>query len=163
MAKITFPGLEKYIEELKSLEQESDDIIKQAVYAGAEIMADGIKSAIQSLPTGSKKFYAHDGTLLKGVTPAQKQGLIDGFGISKMENKAGYVNVKIGFNGYNSEATPKFPQGQPNALIARSVESGTSVRAKTPFVRPAVAQNKAAAEAAMKKKFDELVAKKIKK
>lgn len=154
MAKITFTGLEKYIEELKSLEQESDDIIKQAVYAGAEVMADGIKSAIQSLPTGSKRFYAHDGTLLKGITPAQKQGLIDGFGISKMENKAGYVNVKIGFNGYNSEPTPKYPQGQPNVLIARSVESGSSVRQKHPFVRPAIQKYKKATESAMSKKID---------
>ena len=27
-------------------------------------------------------------------------------------------NIKIGFNGYNSQRTAKYPSGQPNSVIA---------------------------------------------
>lgn len=163
MARIKCDGLDDYIAKLQKLGDVTEDIIKQAVYEGAGVLADGIRSSIQSLPTVKDSFYVHDGELLYGVTEKQKQGLLDGLGISEMKNEAGYINVKIGFNGYNSEKTRKYPQGQPNALIARSVESGTSVRIKRPFVRPAVARNKAAAEDAMRKTVDKLIAEKMKK
>ena len=60
-----------------------------------------------------------------------------------------FVNVKIGFAGYNATRTDKYPQGQPNALIARAVNSGTTFRKKTRFVDKAVSASKKSAEAAM--------------
>ena len=45
--------------------------------------------------------------------------------------------------------TKKYPNGQPNALIARAVNSGTSFRKKTRFLDKAVNASKKAAEAAM--------------
>ena len=71
-----------------------------------------------------------------------------------MENDNGYINTKIGFDGYNATKTKKYPNGQPNALIARSIESGTSKHQKTPFVRPAISKAKAKAEAAMAASVD---------
>ena len=62
----------------------------------------------------------------------------EGFGITNMRHENGAWNVKIGFEGYNEVQTKTYPNGQPNALIARSVESGSSVRDKTPFIAPAV-------------------------
>ena len=61
----------------------------------------------------------------------------------------GVVNVKLGCDGYNSTKTEKYPNGQPNVLIARSVNSGTTFRKKTKFVDKAVDSAKNAAEAAM--------------
>ena len=44
-------------------------------------------------------------------------------------------------------------------MIARTVESGTSWFAKTPFISQAGRANKGAAEAAMQQAFDEEIAK----
>ena len=84
--------------------------------------------------------------MLDGVTKEQAQGLKGGLGVAVMEYKGKAWNTKIGFDGYNSVKTEKYPNGQPNALIARSVESGSLVRNKTPFIAPAVEKIKKTAE-----------------
>lgn len=61
------------------------------------------------------------------------------------------LNVKLGFDGYNGMKTKKYPKGQPNVLLARSIESGSSIAKKRPFVAPAVRKTKKAAEETMAK------------
>ena len=81
---------------------------------------------------------------------------MDGLGFSPVnQDKKGFWNSQIGYEGYNDVKTEKFPQGQPNLLIARAVESGTSFRIKTPFVRPAVQKTRTQAVKAMEKVIDE--------
>ena len=99
------------------------------------------------MPVGSG--HAAQGELVDTMTLPQKEGLLDGFGISRMKDDDGFVNVKLGFAGYNATRTDKYPQGQPNALIARAVNSGTTFRKKTRFVDKAVSASKKSAEAAM--------------
>ena len=82
---------------------------------------------------------------------------MDGFGVSPLQDDSGYRNVKLGFDGYNSVKTKKYPQGQPNALIARVTESGSSYREKTPFIRPAVNAARKPAEKAGQAKIDEKI------
>lgn len=161
MAKITFPGLKDYELMLSRLEGATDDMIGHAVYAGAGIVADAVKQGIQSLPivTG---YGTESNPLPGGVTSAQKAGLIDGFGISKLRDDNGYLNVKLGFDGYNRTRTEKYPQGQPNQLVARGVESGTSWKQKKPFIRPAVTRSRKPAEAEMKRVIDEEIEKIVK-
>ena len=161
MAKITFPGLKDYELMLSRLEGATDDMIGRAVYAGAGIVADAVKQGIQSLPivTG---YGTESNPLPGGVTSAQKAGLIDGFGISKLRDDNGYLNVKLGFDGYNRTRTEKYPQGQPNQLVARGVESGTSWKQKKPFIRPAVTRSRKAAETEMKRVIDEEIEKIVK-
>ena len=93
------------------------------------------------------------------MTAAQKQGLLDGLGIASMQEDAGFYNVKIGFDGYNRTRTEKYPQGQPNQLVARGVESGTSWKQKRPFVRPAVTRARKRAEQAMAETLDKEIQK----
>lgn len=158
MAKITFPGLADYELMLSKLEDGSEEIIGKAVYAGAGIVADAIKSSIQSLPI-VRGYGTESNPLPGGVTSAQKAGLINGLGISRMQDDAGYLNVKIGFDGYNNTRTEKYPQGQPNQLVARGVESGTSWKQKKPFVRPAVTKSRKQAEDTMARIIDEEIEK----
>lgn len=153
MAKITFPGLKDYELMLSRLEGATDDMIGRAVYAGAGIVADAVKQGIQSLPVVTG--YGTDTNPLPGgVTAAQKAGLLDGFGISKLQDDSGYLNVKLGFDGYNRTRTEMYPQGQPNQLVARGVESGTSWKQKKPFIRPATTRSRKAAETEMKRVLD---------
>lgn len=140
MAKwIVGKGLDSYISYLQKIDAVRDEAIGEAVYEMAKVVADSIRSGIQALPTVSNE--ANIATYKKGysrLSDEEKQGLLDGFGVSPMQDDGGYINVKLGFDGYNSVKTKKYPKGQPNALIARVTESGSSYRKKTPFIRPAV-------------------------
>lgn len=160
MAKwIVGNGLNSYIEYLQKINAVTDEVIGEAVYEMAKVVADKVRSSIQALPTVSNE--ANIATYKKGysrLSDKEKQGLLDGFGISPLQEDSGFVNVKLGFDGYNSVKTKKYPQGQPNALIARVTESGSSYREKTPFMRPAVNASKKQAEAAGRAKFDERIA-----
>ena len=148
MARFEFGGIDTYIKQLNKLQQSTkDDVVGKTVYAGAAVVADSVRRAIQALPVGDGR--ARDGGLVDTVTLPQKAGLLDGFGVSRMKDDDGFVNVKLGFAGYNATRTKRYPRGQPNALIARSVNSGTTFRKKTKFVDKAVNSAKKAAEAVM--------------
>lgn len=160
MAKwIVGKGLDSYISYLQKIDAVTDEAIGEAVYEMAKVVADSVRASIQALPTVSNE--ANIATYKKGysrLSDKEKQGLLDGFGISPLQEDSGFVNVKLGFDGYNSVKTKKYPKGQPNALIARVTESGSSYREKTPFMRPAVNASKKQAEAAGRAKFDERIA-----
>lgn len=161
MAKITFPGLNDYELMISKLSKGVDDIAGKAIYAGAGIVADAIKENIKALPI-VRGYGTEKDPLPGGVTAPQKAGLIDGMGISPMQNDAGYLNVKIGFDGYNATKTEKYPQGQPNQLVARGVESGTSWKKKSPFIRPAINASKQRAEDEMARILDQEIEKVMK-
>lgn len=159
MAKwIVGKGLDSYISYLQKIDAVTDEAIGEAVYEMAKVVADSVRSGIQALPTVSNQ--ANIATYKKGysrLSDEEKQGLLDGFGVSPMQDDNGYFNVKLGFDGYNSVKTKKYPQGQPNALEAQVTESGSSYREKTPFIRPAVKAARKEAEQAGKTKIDEKI------
>ena len=156
MASFIFKGLEEYELKLAKLERSTEKIIGKAVYAGAGVVADAVRKNISSLPiVPPKNSFGTATAPISGVTAAQKTGLVDGFGISRMQFDNGYYHVKLGFDGYNRTKTKKYPSGQPNILIARSVENGTSFRSKQPFVSPAVRSSRKAAEQKMKEVLDQ--------
>ena len=143
-------GLDEYIGRLNDFLD--DDYIKAAVYPAAGIVAREIRANIEKLPTMRGK-SPH----VTGVTKVQKEGLLEGFGISSFANWSGYVHVKLGFDGYNEKEAWYYPNGQPNAMIARSIEGGTSWSDATPFVRPAVNKTKEIAELTMKENIDQTI------
>lgn len=137
-------GIDQYITQLQNLEYQSGEIVGKAIYKGAAVVADAVKTNIKALPSSA-------------CTNLEKAGLIDSMGIAKMQDEGGYYNVKIGFDGYNSIKTKKFPNGQPNSMIARSIEAGTTRRQKHPFVAPAVRSTKDAAEKAMAEEIEKSI------
>ena len=159
MAKLYInPGIDTYIADLTKLFNESEEICKRAAYEGARIVADKCRSGIEGLPV--RNFDKGSG-MVNGVTASQKAGLLAGLGIAHFRNDGGFINVKIGMDGYNSTRTKQFPDGQPNALIIRALESGTSFRARNPVITRATNAAKGAAEAAIKKQMDEEIKKRI--
>lgn len=153
MAKLTIQGTDEYLKQLQIMDKEADGMIKRAVYEGAAVVLDAIEKSIESLPTHDF-VYVYNDQDIRALTPAQKQGLLDGLGAAKMRNDNGFINTKIGFDGYNSVKTKKYPKGQPNSLIARAMESGSSVRPKTRFVTNAVKPVVDRAEQAMANSLD---------
>lgn len=140
MATMRFDGLQEYLEKLQRVEKNTPEVIGKVVYEMAGIVADEVKANIEALPVSpdAEALKAYGEKSKAPITVSEKKGLEKGFGISPMLNERGYYHVKLGFDGYNETKTKKYPQGQPNVMIARSIESGSSVRDKHPFVRPAV-------------------------
>lgn len=152
MARFEFQGINEYAENLSNLYDESETMIKRAVYDGAAVVAKEVKSEISGLSaTDRNPSEGEELTLLS----YEKEGLLNGLGLSEMKNENGFINTKLGFSGYNRLRSKTYPKGHPNVMIARAINSGTSIRRKNPFMTRAIRQAKEKAEAAMAARFDE--------
>lgn len=151
MATMTIRGMDEYARKLSQLGQASVPIAKKAVYAGASIVADEVKKRLEAnLDDPSYVGKKSEGGI---KSDASTGDLLESFGIAPIgTDKNGNTNTKIGFDGYDSK-------GVPNALKARSMESGTSTLRKRPFVRPAVNAVKSKAQETMGDVVDEEIAK----
>lgn len=151
MASIKIDGLEQYEKKLDALGKDITGILKRGVYDGADKVADAVRSSLSSLPVSddAAAIAAYRRGEPGRLTAKQKAGLLRGLGLSKMQNNDMVVNTKLSFSGYNDVKTQKYPKGQPNLMIAASIENGTSASQRQPFMRPAVNKSKAAAKAAM--------------
>ena len=169
MAKFTIgKGFEKYLKDLETLKKMSPHICGRAVYEGAKIVADAAAESAAALKVTKAvwggTYNGVDQGQQQGITEAQKAGLLSsnsggGLGLSRMKNDNGFYHVKLGYHGYNSQITEKYPHGQPNVMIARSLESGTSFRKKDPFIARAVRKSRAQAERKMAQTVDDETAK----
>lgn len=153
MAKCKTIGIDDYIEGITKISTQIAAVQGRTIYEGAKVLADAIRSEINAIPnkSGSAPFT--------GLLESQKKGLQDGLGIANAETKDGLRNVKIGFEGYNELKTKKYPNGEPNALIARSIAKGTSWQKKNNFVQKACKKAKGKVESTMKDTFDKEFAK----
>ena len=140
MARISFGRNSEYAKRLQEMERHflKDEPIKKAVAAGAAVVADQIKANLEALPEEEFRKLG-EGEIFRGLPAGQKKDLVDSFGLTPIEKD---IHTKAGFDGYGSFPTNAYPQGVPNQLLARSAESGSSVRQKTPFVEPAVKETR---------------------
>lgn len=154
--RFEFEGMEEYLQKLRTLSEPSsyNDYVGAAIYKGAGLVADAVKDAINALPTRDKAEYGTSSHPVSGITEEQKAGLKESFGITKMRDENGFLCVKLGFDGYNGVKTKTWPNGQPNSVIARSIESGTSWLRKTSFMTRSTKKSKAAAEKAISAELD---------
>ena len=154
MAKMTIgKGMDEYLAKLGNLEFAAPGLVGQAIFEGAKIVTDQVRAEIEE----SKRVATP-----RDPTQVEKDGLLDGLGIATKKNDGGYINVKVGMEGYNTDKTKKYPQGKPNAMIARSIESGSTVMKRNAFISRAVNKTKKEAEAAMQKVFEEGIEKIVK-
>lgn len=150
MAKITFNGGEDFGVKLEKLGQmNARASIERAVAKAAGIVADAIRAALSALPT-QRAIHLQKGGTLRAVQQHEMEDLVASFGITPVKtDKNGFTNVRVGFDGYGSKPTKKYPRGVPNQLVAAAIDSGSSVREKHPFIRPAVNKTRAEAIQAM--------------
>ncbi len=159
MAKMTIKGLDEFAAGLDHLASEGfEEVASAAVYAGAGQLVECVKNAIEALPT--ENGYMPPGDKRSVLTESEKKDLLNHVGIASFDTTGGNVSTAVGFNGYSSHPTKKYPNGVPIPLIARAIQSGSSVRKKNPFMRKAVNSNKEAIsrtmEAPAQTKLEEL-------
>ena len=158
MANMKVEGLQEFMDGLTAIGEHAGGIAKKCAFDGARVVADGIAEKVCELPIDSNGGFTKGTDPLNVITARDRTDLAACLGVSKIENDGMSTSVSISFNGYISRTERKYPNGVPAALIARSIEKGTSVRAKKPFLRPAIKSNQQAALAAMQKTMDESVA-----
>ena len=141
-------GLEEYLSKLGNLANKSLDVCEKAAEAGGAVVADAIRSELNAVPTDET--WAHGETKRKGPRAIEKAGLQNSFGIAPVRNDNGYVNVKVGFDGYNA-------LNEPNPMIARSVVKGTSFMKPNNFVNKGVRKSREKAEQKMQVTVDEQI------
>lgn len=131
MAKFKFEGMDEYIETLEKIGgKNTEGILKYAVYPGAAVVANAIRSEIESN-------HKETGDLASSIS------------LSSMRNDNGFINTKLSFAGYDSK-------GVPNAIKAAALESGTSRGQKaTHFITKTIKSVKERAEDEMQKALDE--------
>jgi hypothetical protein len=159
MARIKVQGLDDYAKRLEQLGsvRSTNRVIKSAIYDGAAVVADAMKDEASTIPVVPENAHGDPAHQLNGATAAQIRGLQEGLGVARMLSDGNGWNTKVSFDGYNSTKTAKYPGGQPNAMIAASIEAGTSFRRKNPFITRAIRKAKASAEAAMAATADEVI------
>lgn len=138
MAKLEIgSGMAEYLSRLTKTEKATPAIIKAGVYDGAGIMADEFRKEIESLPESC-------------CTDIEREGLLEGLTISKMDTSTSYYNTRLAEAGYNKHVTEKYPNGKANAMIARSINAGMSwSMAGKGWINRTVNNTKARAEKAM--------------
>lgn len=153
---------------LEKLGAELDRIAQKALFEAGGIVADSVRAKLENLPEDeqdpkARYRYLGDGERFTGIPRHQKEDLLDALGVTPpMIDDNGDWNVKVGFEselapgrrGYGRQRTRTYPKGQPLMMIARSVESGSSIQPKLPFFRPGVEQSKTAAIRAMNATVD---------
>ena len=133
---MTFAAGDEFALALSRLATGSEEIAKKAIFEGAKVIADKIKSNLEGV-----------------LSPEATGELVASFGVTPIEKDAsGNWNAKIGFDGYGSD-------GVANQLKARVLESGSSKQQKRPFVRPAVNATKGQVVERMGQVIDEEIQK----
>lgn len=151
MASIEITGFKEYFDLLNTTESQVRTMCGRAIHPGAKIVANEAKKQLRNIPVDStethKKRQHH-------ISQQQKNGLIESMGIAKMRRTGDGWDVKLGFDGYNDVITSKWPKGQPNAMIARSLNKGTSFIKPYPFMDKAIRISEKQCIEAMEKEFN---------
>ena len=154
MAELKNDKVDTFIELCTITNRQLDRLLGRSIYKGGKLLGNAVGKAVKTIPVDSRR---HHGSRRNGLTQAQKDGLMESYGIARIKRGKYGLNVKLGFDGYNDVITKKYPKGQPNAMIARSINSGTSFLRKTPFMDNTVAQYEQATIKAIEEEFDKKV------
>lgn len=145
------PGMEDFINLCIFTDRQLSKVIGRSIHPGAKIMGNAIKRSINGIIVDDTNDHKHK---RRGPTKAQKDALIESFGIAAIKRTRYGWNVKAGWDGYNGIVTKKYPKGQPNAMIARSVNTGTSFMYPQHFLDNAVKGAEATTVQAIADQFD---------
>ena len=151
MASFESQGLDDFINLAIFTDRQINSVIGRSIHPGARLMANAVKKAMKDIPVDDG---SHHHGKRRGISTIQKEDLDKSFGIAKIRKTRHGWDVKLGFDGYNRIVTKKYPKGQPNAMIARSINSGTSFMRSYPFMDMTVEANEEATVQKISDQFD---------
>ena len=147
-------GMDEITAMLKKAEDGAQGIAARALYVGAGIVADEISKGARGVNT-SRFRYANGWQ--RDPSPEEKAAVVSaGVGISKFTKTGNEVDTSVGYSqsGY-AEINGK---RKAVAVIANSINSGTSFMKKQPFFRKAATRAAPKAVKAMTEKINSVLA-----
>ena len=137
-------GMDMIAQMLEKTGEAAQSIAARALYNGAGAVADEISKEARGLQTSNAFWFAHGGKQ-RYPSPEEKRAVESaGLGIAKFRKTGNDVNTSIGYGG--SGYCTINGKRKPIAVIANSINSGTSFMKKQPFIRKAATQAKATVE-----------------
>ena len=150
---LSFTGCQELADKLDKLGAKASGAASAALYVGAGVMADELRAATANLPVDDNPKRPFNGTPLAVISTQDKEDLLNSIGIAKFRRDADVVETKVSFSGYTRREESRLGN-VPLPMIARSIESGSSVRAKHPFCRNAAKAAKDKVLAAMQAEIE---------
>lgn len=155
MARMTFKAGDEYALKLTALGVQSEEIAIKAIESGAGIVTNEIRKNLTANLNDPESASRNGRVQFKNFYNKTSGSLFESLGITPVErDKDGILQAKIGFGDPDYD-----PNGVPNVLKARVMESGSSTIRKRPFVRPAVNATRKAAQEEMQRIIDEEIEK----
>lgn len=146
MAKITSVGFDDLIEQFNAVANHSGAIASKALYAGAGLMADKIRSSADNLVTEPSRKHK-----TRELLSYEKEAIMSGLTVEKFtQDKArDYTKTAVTFHGRTNHRTARYPDGVPTILIARSINAGTTFRRANRWFLNTLNRNRKDAETLM--------------
>ena len=175
---LEWSGADELLRKMDKLPEKAAKIAAEALYEGADVMADAVSRAVQGIAT--EEFHYAAGGETRMPSPEEKAIVMNQRrGVSKFRNNGTVISTKVGVSsdgyskitwnhaksgtrtkykiGLGGKATGSQSQegkssglsAKPVAVIINSIEHGTSFMKKQPFMRKAIQQTKGAAMAAI--------------
>lgn len=154
--KIETKGLERFQRGMLLIEADAEEICKRAIFDGAAKAASALKATTGVLRTVPDVVAMNNWRKKQPgyLSVKQKAGLLAGLGIAPMKTKGKEINTKVGFGGYNTVKSKRWPNGQPNVMIAAQCNHGNSTTmTRQPFVDAAYDMANGESTAAMRETF----------
>lgn len=125
-------GMKEISELLSKMEKRAPGVAAQALYEGAGIMSEEVKSAAAKIRTGPG--ISRDDA--RYPTPEEKAAVLSvGAGIAKFHKSGTEVDTSVGYR--NAGYINIGGKTKPIPVIVNAINSGTSFMHKQPFVRQA--------------------------
>lgn len=177
MARIKVNGLAEYKLELSRLQDRriTEDICREVLKAGGEVVENAVRGEVAGLPRVSKEEARLKASaayrkawntgsfsgehLRSGITDEEYRALDSSLGVAPMQEKNSVYDVKVGFAGYSQLGRSRVA----NQLLARAINSGTSFRAKNPFLVRAERKAKKSALERMDQELEQQIRKRMSK
>ena len=138
-------GLDQLGHMLENLGNEAGEIAAGALYKGAGVVADAYSAAVDSIRTAPFKYAKAGKSRLP--SPEEKAALKSKTGIAHFRGSGAEIDTLIGF--HNAGYVEINGKKKPVAVIARSINGGTSFMEKQPVFRRAASKAKGAATQAV--------------
>lgn len=156
MATLKTSGLTEVMKMLEQIGQNTDEIVAKATIAGASVATDEMRKEISNLRTSDQ--YA-GGNGKRYPLKSDIKGLLDSLGFTPVRFNDSIADVNVGFDGYNSSKSKKYPKGHPNRMVANSINKGTSFLIAQPFINRTKRKAQDACIAKMQEELDKEIKK----
>lgn len=148
-------GLDELLAMLGEMENRTEEIAKRALYQGAKVMADAYRKGVGSIKA-VERGPGEDRHHARYPTPDEKEAL-DAIGIASFRGSGSEVDTLIGIGLGDEGYFEMDGKTKPLAMIARSINSGTSFMKKQPVLRKAASMAKGPAAAAVVQEAERII------